>query len=261
MQVTSSMVVSSYFESRELQRRALEACRKFLGAKDWAIGDRLNLYDASRRAFGGTVPPQEAVRVFRHIYDELVGPPSAGGWGMGRNASGPLWSPEQTFQTIKVEFLKFSWSGSVTLLSLHEPSTLTVLVSSLEKMRSFKPVADWPTMAVSKLLHFYNAELFPIYDSEVIWRKVLTRFKNEFKESCRISSPPFDFGDTPIFYRNYMRWGSALLTLAHPQFMQVFAEWLEAQPGVELSKRQFDATRLFSTAYEYTIIGAYADSG
>jgi hypothetical protein len=73
------------------------------------------------------------------------------------------------------------------------------------------------------------------------------------------SSPPYDFGDTPIFYRNYMFWGASLLASAHPRFMDVFAEWLAKQPGVDLSKRQFDVSRLFATAYEYVIIGAYAD--
>jgi hypothetical protein len=127
-------------------------------------------------------------------------------------------------------------------------------------MRDFKPVTDWPTMAVSKVLHFYNAELFPVYDSEVIWKKVLTRFKTEFKDFCVALSRPWDFGDTPTFYRNYMGWGAYLLQDAHPQFMKVFEGWLAKQPGANLSTRNFDAPRLFATAYEYMIIGAYADS-
>jgi hypothetical protein len=41
--------------------------------------------------------------------------------------------------------------------------------------------------------------------------------------------------------------------------MAVFAEWLADQPGAGLPGRRFDASRLFATAYEFTIIGAYAD--
>ena len=32
-------------------------------------------------------------------------------------------------------------------------------------------------MPVSKFLHFYNPGLFPIYDTEMIFNKVLKRFK------------------------------------------------------------------------------------
>ncbi len=115
-------------------------------------------------------------------------------------------------------------------------------------------------MAASKVLHFYNAELFPVYDSEIIWKKVLTRFKEEFRDFCVALSRPWDFGDTPLFYRNYMSWGAHLLEQAHPQFMNVFEGWLGKQPSANLSARSFHASRLFATAYEYTIIGAYAQS-
>jgi hypothetical protein len=253
-------VLRSYFESEDGQKHALEACCNFLGAKDWAVGDRLKLYSASRHAFGQLVPQSDALKWFRQIYDELVRPARAGGWGIARNAAGPLWSAEKTFQTIKDEYSEYLWGGPVTLLNFHDSSTQAVLVASLEKMRAFKPVANYPVMAVSKVLHFYNPELFPVYDNEVIWNKVLKHFKNEFREFCSASSPPYDGGDTPILYRNYMCWGAALLASAHSRFMEMFEEWLAKQPQACLTMRSFDASRLFATAYEFMIIGAYADS-
>jgi hypothetical protein len=252
-----AMAVRSYFESEDGQKRSLEACRNFLRSKDWAVGDRLKLYDVSRHAFNPVMSP-DALERFRQIYDELVRPAPAGGWGIARNASGPLWSAEKTFQIIKVEFSNFSWDGAVTLMNFQN-SSHAALLSSLEKMRTFKPVANWPVMPVSKVLHFYNPALFPVYDNDVIWNKVLKHFRNEFKEFCWTFSPPYDVEDTPTFYRNYMCWGAALLASAHPRFMEIFAEWLAKRPGAELSTRQFDASGLFATAYEFTIIGAYAD--
>jgi hypothetical protein len=109
------------------------------------------------------------------------------------------------------------------LLNFQNGSTQAALLSSLEKMRSFKPVANWPVMAVSKVLRFYNPELFPIYDNEVIWNKVLKRFRHEFKTFCYVSSPPYDVGDTPTFYRIYIRRGAALLKSGYPRFMETFA--------------------------------------
>jgi hypothetical protein len=255
-----SQTVRSYFQSVEAQERALDACRGFLGAKDWGVGERLDLYDISRQAFDAKAPADTAIGLFRQIYDQLVRPARAGGWGIGRNAAGPLWTAEQTFQNLKAGLSSFSWGGPVSLINFRNGNSQSSLLPCLDRMRGLKPAADWPTMAVSKVLHFYNAELFPVYDSEVIWKKVLTRFKGEFRDFCLAFSQPWDFGDTPTFYRNYMSWGAYLLGQAHPEFTKAFADWLAKQPGANLSRRNFDASRLFATAYEYTIIGAYAAS-
>jgi hypothetical protein len=66
--------------------------------------------------------------------------------------------------------------------------------------------------------------------------------------------------DTAAFLRYYMDWASSLLLVAHEGFMQVFVEWLEKQPGVELRQRTFDAATLYATAFEFTAIGATAAS-
>ena len=42
--------------------------------------------------------------------------------------------------------------------------------------------------------------------------------------------------------------------------MKTFAEWLATRTGRDLSKYHFDPSRLFATAYEFMIIGAYVDS-
>jgi hypothetical protein len=255
-----AMGLATYFESEDGQKRALEACRNFLGTMDWAVGDRLKLYDASRHAFNRVVSPGDSLNWFRRIYDDLVRPAPSGGWGIARNASGPLWTADKTFQTLKAEFSGYCWGSPITLLNFRTSSTQSGLLTNLEKMRHFKPVANWPVMAASKVLHFYNPELFPIYDNEVIWHRVLKCFKTEFKRFCSVFSPPYDVDDTPIFYRNYICWGTHLLATAHPRFMEMFADWLAKQTGANLPERRFDASRLFATAYEFTIIGAYADS-
>jgi hypothetical protein len=108
--------------------------------------------------------------------------------------------------------------------------------------------------AGSKLLHFYNPEFFPIYDTEVIWNKVLTYFKREFSQFGSTFSPPYDEGYTTIFYRNYMCFGTSLLQSAYPRFMRVLAEWMGKLPGAGLANRDFEAERLFATAYEFVIM-------
>jgi hypothetical protein len=174
----------AYFENEATQRRALAACRIFLGGRDWAVGDRLKLYDLSHEAFRSN----KGVASFRGIYEELIRPPRAGGWGIARNAAGPLWSAERTFEVLQSDFSQFAWGGSVTLMNFGARKVEATLMPVLEKLRTLKPVSDWPTMAVSKVLHFYNPELFPVYDSEVIWKKVLKLYSYEFKEFCRTYS-------------------------------------------------------------------------
>jgi hypothetical protein len=65
--------------------------------------------------------------------------------------------------------------------------------------------------------------------------------------------------DTASFLLYYMRWASSLLSAAHGTFMQVFVEWLEEQPGVELRQWRFDAATLYAAAFEFTAIGAVED--
>ena len=130
------------------------------------------------------------------------------------------------------------------------------------KMQGIKPKRGYPTMAVSKFLHFYNPSLFPIYDSEAIWEGVfMGRFRNDFREFCRTADIPYEAviqQGTATFLRAYMDWASSLLSFAHGSFMQVFVEWLEGQPGVGLRQLTFDASTLYATAFEFTAIGATA---
>lgn len=250
--------LSSYFQ-RDGQQRALEAYAKFAFAPErgWGIEDKMELYEASRRAFGPATLLGEALLAFRKIYDDLYRPAPAGGWGVGRNASGPCWPAAKTFDTIKTEFHLFRWSGPITLLNFHSSNDWAALLSSLEKMRELKPVAGYPVMAVSKFLHFYNPALFPIYDNEVIWNGVFRCFRSDFKEFCCTSGFKYEYEDTASFYCKYIRWANSLLASAHSGFMKTFVDWLRTQPGAELPRRTFDVTTLYATAFEFTAIGAW----
>lgn len=261
--VRSQAAVSAlrgYFETENGQLRALQACRDFLGAKDWPLGDRLRLYEYSRRAFDRAVPVGEALDLFRRIYNELVLPPRAGGWGVARKASGPLWTPEKAFETINKEFAAFAWGGPVTLISVQCSDAKASLLRSLNTLEELKPVAGYPVMAVSKFLHPYNPELFPIYDNEVIRDEVVRRFRHDFRAFCLGANLSHRVGNTAAFYVSYIFWGAFFLELANPRFMEIFASWLEKQPAANLAQRSLDASRLYATAFELTIIGAYADS-
>lgn len=249
--------LSSYFETASQQRRALEAVTQ----AGWlSPSGNLKLYDDSYRAFNASLTSGEALPSFENIYNELSGP----GWQVFRSpqSGASRWSAQQVFETLNREFPEYSWGSSVNLSNFQQIEYYACLKSSLDTMQGIKQKQGYPHMAASKFLHFYNPSLFPIYDYKVIWKKVFKRFADDFQDFCQsknISYPEAINDDTASFLIHYMRWASSLLSAAHGTFMQVFVEWLEEQPGVELHQSQFDAVTLYATAFEFTAIGAEED--
>lgn len=244
------IAIRNYFANETEQRRALEACDIFEASE-------LHLYDASVCAFDPSSSAEEAFRRFLYIYNELSSPK----WNVWRSRNpAPHWPPEQIFETIKREFSELSWNGTMNLLNFWKSGIASGLQSRLMKLREMKPNKGYPIMTVSKFLHFYNPALFPIYDTEVIYNKVLNGyFRSDFQDFCyreRLPYHRFMNEDTVDFIPAYMRWANSLLSAAHGNFMQVFAEWLGAQPGTELHRRTFDPTTLYARAFEYVATGA-----
>jgi len=250
----------SFFESEFGQRKALD---KFFDAWEgppWPLDKQLlRLYDASRTAFDPSSDADDAFPSFETIYDMLRSP----AWNAFRNRnSGEAWSARQTFEIIKNEFTDFSWDGPINLPNFRASGTEARLESCLLKMQGIKPKKDFPLMIVSKFLHFYNPSLFPIYDTWMIWNKVLNgRFRADYRDFCAREGIPKSIAtgeDTAEWLVHYMNLASSLLSAAHGSFMQVFVEWLAQQPGVDLARHTFDPATLYATAFEFTIVGATA---
>lgn len=243
-------MLRDYFQ-RDLQIRALGVYSEFARKAHWPIPEILDLYDASVRSFHLSIDGEQAFNDFRQIYDALTGT-----WHALRpHGRRECWPPRQIFETIKREFSGFGSRGFLDLLNLRNREYGPRLESCLLKMQGMKPHQGFPVMAVSKFLHFYNPGLFPIYDYEVVWKKVFGRFRDEFQNFCSTAKITYDVGDTALFYRNYMCWGNSLLSGAHEKFMRVFVDWLGKQPGAKLSGRTFNPANLYATAFEFTAIG------
>jgi hypothetical protein len=257
-----AQTLRGYFENDNEQRRALKAVAR----EGWLdAGGNLDLYEASQRAFDPLSKPDEAFRAFDKIYDELKSP----SWKVFRGKkSVDYWKSQEVFETIKREFPELSWrdpvnSGSsrsappINLLNFPQSGKGPILESGLAKMRGIKRNKYYPLMSVSKFLHFYNPGLFPIYDNAVIWEKVFRRFRNELRGLT--TDIPYEISmkdDTGRFLRYYMQLASSLLSAGHGSFMHVFVDWLDKQPCTRLCERKFDASTLYATAFEFTVIGA-----
>jgi hypothetical protein len=243
----------TFFEKESEQRRALCA----VVDEGWLDpGANARLYNLSRRAFDPTANPRDAHPYFEKIYDEL----KTKEWNLLRPHSVQAsWPPNRVFETLRSEFAEFPWGGAFNLKNLPAES---VLRPRLVTMRSVKPKKGYPTMAVSKLLHFYNPTLFPIYDQAKIWNEVCN---GHFKEDYRTygneeEKREWNYGeDDETFLPFYMRWANSLLMAAHPDFMRVFAEWFDKQ--TRTCEKTFSTSELYATAFEFTAIGAAATQG
>ena len=252
-------MLRSFFDTELWQRRALDGFFEAWGGDTgWLSREFMEPYAASWLAFDPSSSTDEALRDFDTVYNVL-----ATDFRVFRPQSpSDCWPPQKIFETIKREFVEFSWRGPVNLLNFAKSGTGPHLESCLAKLQGIKPKKQYPLMLVSKFLHFYNPSLFPIYDNAMIWERVLNaRFKEEYRQFCRRERIP-DYvafeADTAVWLRHYMNFASSLLSIAHGKFMQVFVEWLARQPGVDLARQKFDAATLYATAFEFTIIGATA---
>ena len=246
-----------YFQPKG-QQRALEAYAKFATGSAWSVPMKMDLYEASRVAFDVASPPEKAFAAFEGIYSNLISY-----WQIFRpHGAEQCWPARVIFDKIRKEFVGFGWNDPIQLPNFLDSRKHQTLMLSLMEMSGIKPNNDYPTMTVSKFLHFYNPGLFPIYDTEVVWNKVFTRFKHDYKEFCA-SVHLATNADGAAFLRNYMCWGSSLLSAAHAAFVPTFVDWLED----EMPRRRFEAVgrdvlgRLYATAFEFTAIGAAVAEG
>jgi hypothetical protein len=247
-----SLSLRRYFEIPVCQRNALQGSNKQAGL--WPAGN-LDLYDLSSQSFyDGTVNNPAAC--FGRIYGALSGPD----WQVFRpQPHSACWDSLTIFNALRSGFQQYGWNGSGTLMNFGTNDRQR-LESFLGKLRAIKGNKGYPIMTVSKFLHFYNPALFPIYDTEMVWKTALDgSFRTEYRgfgQRWGISSKIWSSEDTVQFLPWYMCFANEFLSIAHPNFMKQFAEWLDQQPGANLATRRFNAERLYAMAFEYTLLGA-----
>lgn len=261
--------IEDYFQ-REDQRHALDKYAEVSKARGWWVSQKVSMYQDSHKGFDVAEPQFESFnRVFKILKGEF-----GRGFGVFRGIPRATdckhWSAQRIWETIKKEFARFTWDGSVTLQTLLGDGNYMELLKPLEAMKGIKFKKDYPVMAVSKFLHFYNPGLFPIYDGVEIWKWGLRkRFDGDYRrflKSAGLQPAPETF-DTPQFLLNYMCWASHLISSAWEGFMEVFVDWLYVQvdrekhagvPSPDMPSRERLGT-LFATAFEFTAIGAAHD--
>jgi hypothetical protein len=242
--------IGDYFTA-DGQKRALNAYAEFAVA--WPIWEKMELYNLSREAFCGA----GGLPAFAKIYDRLNA-----NWQIFRpHGADRCWKPGRIFETLRAEFTGFNYASGVTLVTFSHDKRAS-LMSSLTALEGIKPNKGYPTMTVSKVLHFFNPSIFPIYDTEVVWNKVFECFGGDYRAFCESEGlNPSACG--AAFICNYICWAKSLVTIAAPDFIQSFVDWLqnELPPKRFVTLDKAFLRTLYATVFEFTAIGAAVSEG
>jgi hypothetical protein len=98
----------------------------------------------------------------------------------------------------------------------------------LERLREIKTISWYPTMVVSKFSHFFNPSLFPIYDTEIIYKTVINgTFRDDYKSINPRTPPLLILDDKDGIWDAYywVAWGNEVMRRRHAELMDYFAEW------------------------------------
>jgi hypothetical protein len=250
------MQVSSFFKAEGI-RAALNSYR--LARPNWDIQHKLDLYNSGKRAFDLPGQLEDRKKAFANIYDSLNTFGSSG-WNTFRGAE-HFWKADQIFDALETSFEPFSRRAG-TRLSTLDSSDYNKLWEALQTLRSIKEVKD-PTMAMSKFLHFFNPMLFPMWDTAIIYHKVVGPhgiFNREYKSF--VSTLPTwvrELDRDSDYYLRYVAWASSIVLSGPPSpVMSSFADWVREQASShpENGDVVMELDRYEATAFEFAVIGA-----
>lgn len=242
-----------YF-SNPFYKDALTSYAKVAEERDWGIDHKLELYNWAKVAFDPSPPEGKRREAFYVIYNNLKRY-----WKVFRNAQAGYWSADETFEGLNKACKGCTRQDPLTLISLKylSPESEVILVA-LNKLRDLKPAREYPWMPVAKFTHFFNPILFPIYDYEIIWKKVMNRaFRKDYRDFCfRHDLNPN--GPAERFNLNYMLWAGYNLQQADSNFMNYFVDWFKSQTANQPDDQNVldDLPNYYATAFEFVAIGA-----
>jgi hypothetical protein len=249
-----SMKISPYFENegwlKALDRYALFTKTK---KKDWSISEsKLDLYRAAKRAFEPAVDGDTERPHFDTIYGDMKR-----WWGIGRN--GNLATSDTVFALLKAECGPCSRTSGITLMNVHDRSCQESVVECLRKVRELKKLksGDYPVMAVSKFLHFFNPGLFVIWDNAIVKDIVCRVFKNDLKSSRQDIEVNTDDEDTKR-YLAYLLWAGKAVRQCTHDLMDGFATWFVEVVSDERHAEDFipELKQYYAPAFEFVAIGS-----
>jgi len=255
--------LKSYFSDRDLTVKALDRYQRFAIDRDWRVGlpdGKLWLYRRGQMAFDAATSSPVAEAAFREAYETVRSWP-------GVQRPNPLAPANEVFNAIRTHGRDLVGHSNINLANLRHPSSAShEVIRLLPELRFIKAASYYPWMPVTKMLHFCNPSLFPIWDRAVVWKEVMWEggpFRQEFDSFSRaLGINPTT--NEPEFVLYYTLWAASYIQGADSDFMTWFAEWMDRHYRADLLATQMDqhVNKLYSTAFEFVAIGAaYLEAG
>lgn len=244
------MKLQAYFQPADFER----ALDSFAAARlDWPLRARYELYRLATVAFNDNVAEPERRTAVAAIYDQLVR-----NWGLLRGyPRTSCWNADQVFDTL-VGCQRFGRARGVDLVNIDVAQNFTLILECVRRFDGIKPMTgDFPHMASSKLMHFFNPHLFPIYDRAEIWDNVCRRaFKREYDQFCNRHGFAI-FERTSRFNVYYLSWASEIMKTVDPAIGTIFAAWFARHSGVDVNDVVVgDCDHYWAAMFEIAAIGA-----
>ena len=262
--------LEKYFLHREETDKALNRYRDFAETSSWCVGGpygKLQLYDLAKTAFDGSTPSDTAFLAFQAMYETVRRWPS-----VQRGGGGALAPSDEVFSVLTDNENKPLREPSLHLANFTIRSSAADRVESiLPSLKFIKRSRSYPWMPVSKILHFVNPTLFPIWDWGVVWYQVMWRetgvgdapFRREYESFCNDNDLTATENGAR-FLCNYCAWGARYIQLGGSPFMGWFADWISQNFSDDIVKYNMDQriNTLYATAFEFVAIGAaYLEGG
>jgi hypothetical protein len=250
------MKLSSYFKSPHLLS-ALDAYRSSV-PETWTLSHRLELYSYAEIAFNSLASATEKEQAFTKIYQNLTSY-----WGVFRGTSlSERWSAETLYSALTTECLPCGRSSGLSLASItdsRQNPQISACLNAIGKLKATKNYPSvYPWMAAAKFLHFFNPELFPIYDTAFMWNRVANgAFKQDYAEYCGWNG--FKRTENSArFNLQYTLWAAEVMSKRDDDCMAIFAQWVAEQVKGEngLADVVGDLETYYAAAFEMVAIGA-----
>lgn len=173
---------------------------------------------------------------------------------------------EQVYHILLQQGSNFLFPAGMSLARLSYPSTEAAhLKSFLPALKIVKSTRQFPWMAVSKVLHFANPGLFPMWDWDVIWGRVMGKnpgggpaaFHAEYQMFCH--KRHFSVWENrPEFVLYYTLWAASCIQFSNPEFMGWFSEWMDQRFAADITQYGLGQSLsvYYATAFEFIAIGA-----
>jgi hypothetical protein len=237
---------------------ALDAYARRPKSRGWWVSEKARLYALAARAFASgdadTEPLDELYRTLR------------GYWQIFRNGRG--WTARRILRTLQASACEPCGRGRLDLRGLGRHRDLPTVSACLVAMSGVKtlPAGNVSAMAVSKVLHFFNPTLFPIYDRAVVRNIAIPRFRDSIESSCDAwedqlaairSLPAVRRGLRD--YVHYLIWSADVVArVPAERSMDVFARRFRAMVAEEDRGETVPPhlDRYYACAFEMAMVGA-----